>query len=432
MQSITHKINQPMQTTPDVLIIGAGASGLAAAKHLTKLGLTYTLLEGSHRIGGRAYSEAIAPGVWFDLGCSYLHHIENNPFVAIADTLNMTLGKDKRELFQEHKRHLYKNGQPLNQHERQAYYNYHAACYAAIHRAAKQKRDVAILDLIDLDHVYAPSFIHYMSDINALDIDQTSAVDFDVFDDGLDFPILEGYGNLVAAWGADVPVSLNTQVHEINWKNKHVCVKTSKGDMHASTALITVSTGVLAASDILFTPNLPDWKLEAILGLPNGTENKIGVLFDCDVFGPDARGLVYAWHDNGDAIAFEVDVMGQNLATVSCTGRQGVWLEKQGPKACHDYALDCLTEVFGQAIRKHVIRSISTAWATDPWTKGAYSCALPGHAHQREKLAENLNNKLFFAGEATALTDYATCHGAYYAGIRAAEEITNHFLMPPT
>jgi monoamine oxidase len=415
-----------MPTTPDVIIIGAGASGLAAAKHLDTLGLTYTLLEASHRIGGRAYSEAIAPGVWFDLGCSYLHHIENNPFVAIADTFNMTLGKDKSDMFQEHQRHLYKNGQPLSRQERQAYYTYHATCYAAIHAAAKQKRDVALVDLIDLEHAYAPSFIHYMSDINALDIDQTSAVDFDAFDDGLDFPILKGYGNLVAAWGADVPVSLNTQVHEINWANKHVHVKTNQGDLTAPAVLITVSTGILAASDILFTPHLPDWKLEAIHGLPNGTENKIGVLFDYDVFGADVRGLVYAWHDSGDAFAFEVDVMGQNLATVSCTGRQGVWLEKQGPKACHDYALDCLTEICGCNIRKHVIRSISTAWAGDPWTKGAYSCALPGQAHQREKLAEPLNNKLFFAGEATALNNYATCHGAYHAGIRAAEEIARN------
>ena len=62
-----------MSSDPEVIIIGAGASGLSAAKELTRLGLSYTVIEGSHRIGGRAYSEEIAPGVWFDLGCSYLH-----------------------------------------------------------------------------------------------------------------------------------------------------------------------------------------------------------------------------------------------------------------------------------------------------------------------------------------------------------------------
>jgi monoamine oxidase len=74
-----------MVSETDVIIVGAGASGLSAARELANLGLSYTLVEGSHRIGGRAYSEEIAPGVWFDLGCSYLHQAENNPFVAIAD-----------------------------------------------------------------------------------------------------------------------------------------------------------------------------------------------------------------------------------------------------------------------------------------------------------------------------------------------------------
>ncbi len=87
-----------MSSETDVIIIGAGASGLSAAKELTRLGLSFTVVEGSHRIGGRAYSEEIAPGVWFDLGCSYLHQGETNPFVAIADELGIVLGKDKGDL----------------------------------------------------------------------------------------------------------------------------------------------------------------------------------------------------------------------------------------------------------------------------------------------------------------------------------------------
>ncbi len=79
-----------MQT--DVIIIGAGSAGLSAAKELTKQGISFIVVEASHRIGGRAYSEEIAPGVWFDLGCAYLdagpdpkNHIdESNPFIDFA------------------------------------------------------------------------------------------------------------------------------------------------------------------------------------------------------------------------------------------------------------------------------------------------------------------------------------------------------------
>ena len=79
-----------MQT--DVIIIGAGSAGLSAAKELTKQGISFMLVEASHRIGGRAYSEEIASDVWFDLGCAYLdagpdakNYIdESNPFVEFA------------------------------------------------------------------------------------------------------------------------------------------------------------------------------------------------------------------------------------------------------------------------------------------------------------------------------------------------------------
>ena len=89
-----------MPSESDVIVIGAGAAGLSAAKELTRLGLSYTVVEGSHRIGGRAYSEEIAPGVWFDLGCAWLVGGAVNPFVAIADELGITLSKDKSHLFE--------------------------------------------------------------------------------------------------------------------------------------------------------------------------------------------------------------------------------------------------------------------------------------------------------------------------------------------
>lgn len=81
-----------MPSELDVIIIGA--AGLSATKELRQLGLTFTLVEGSHRIGGRAHSTEIAPGVWFDLGCAWLVGEATNPFAAIVDELGVTLGKD--------------------------------------------------------------------------------------------------------------------------------------------------------------------------------------------------------------------------------------------------------------------------------------------------------------------------------------------------
>lgn len=407
----------------DVVIVGAGAAGLSAALELDRLGINYQVVEGSHRIGGRAYSEEIAPGVWFDLGCSYLHQAQVNPFVAIADKLNIEIGKDKGDIFDAGNRKLYRNGEALDADERQAYFDYFEQCYATIRAATQRGEDVAIAELVDLEHEYALSFMHAMAELNSLDIDLTSSADFASFGEGPDFPVLNGFGNLVAAWGAGVAVELNTRVERISWSGPGVKIETSRGDLRAGAVLCTVSTGILAAGDIEFAPALPQWKMEAIQAVPTGTENKICLHFDRDVFGPDGRGFYSTWNHAGQACGFEASVMGQNTAVVFTGGRFAVWLEKQGQRAAHDYALERVVEALGNDIRKHVTRSIVTAWTTEPWTRGSYSAALPGQASQRGQLGESLEQRLFFAGEATSVGDQACCHGAYRSGIRAATEI---------
>ncbi len=421
-----------MPSEPDVIIIGAGAAGLSAAKELTRLGLTYTLVEGSHRIGGRAYSEEIAPGVWFDLGCAWLVGGATNPFVAIADELGITLGKDKSGLFKEENHRFQRNGEPLNEDQRVACLRFYGDSYKAISAAAKQGQDVAISDVVDMGNEFAAPLLCGIASAWGKDIDLVSTADLASATGELGFQVLHGYGNLVAAWGADVAVSLNTRVERIDWSGHGVTVETPKGAIAGRTALSTVSTGILASGDILFTPGLPDWKTEAINGLPMGTENKMGVYFDTDVFGADGRGHYSTWNDDGNAAKVDASVMGLNTAAVFVGGRHGVWLEKRGQQACHDFAVDRFADIFGHDIRKHVNRSIVTAWNTEPWTRGSWACALPGQAHQRANLERPVDERLFFAGEATVYGGQGTCHGAYLSGIRAAKEIASLASGGPT
>jgi monoamine oxidase len=416
-----------MSSEPDVIIIGAGASGLSAAKQLARLGLSYIVIEGSHRIGGRAYSEEIAPDVWFDLGCSYLHQGDTNPFVTIADELGVIIGKDKGDLISDDKLRIYNKGISLNPGERDAFFSYQNECYAAVHASVDRGEDVAVSDLLDLDHKYAMTNANMMAANYAQDIDQVSALDVASFAEGPDVPILNGYGNLVAAWAGDIPVSLNTKVERIENSSTGVSVETTRGTMQARTVLSTVSNGILTSGEIEFSPALPDWKIEAVLGLPIGTLNKVCVHFDKDVFGSGGRGFHTNCDEDAGSGGFEASVMGQNTAVVFIGGRHAIWLEKQGQQASHEYAVDQVAEVFGNEIRKHVTRSIATAWTTDPWTRGSYSCPLPGQGHQRVELARPIEDRLFFAGEATTVGDHACCHGAFSSGIRAAQEIADSF-----
>lgn len=415
-----------MTSETDVVIVGAGSAGLSAAKELAKRGLSYVVVEGSHRIGGRAYSEEVAPGVWFDLGCSYLHHGDTNPFGPIADTLGVPLNRERADVFS-HIR-TYRNGIQLTHEEAARFEQYEDDCDKTIAASVARGEDRAISELVDAESEFFLPYANAMAVINNMDIDETSAADHAAFggDDvtsKLDIPVPGGYGNLVKTWGADVDVKLNCRVDKIDWSGPGIAVETVKGTVRGRAALVTVSTGILASNNILFDPVLPDWKIEAYLGLPTGTVNKICLHFDKDVFGPGGLGAYTTWSDAGDAAFLEASVNGDNTAIVFVGGRHGIWLEKQGQQAGHDFALDRVADVFGNDVRKHITRSIVTAWATEPWTLGAYSCARPGQAHQRKELAKPIDERLFFAGEATISGTNSTCHGAYLSGIRAAEEI---------
>ena len=413
-----------MASETDVIIIGAGAAGLSAAKQLSSLGLSYSVIEGSHRIGGRAYSEEIAPGVWFDLGCAFLEGAETT-FIPIADKLGITVGRDKGNPFEKARVRYHRNGKTLNDDQRAACIQYLDDSYNAIYAAAERGRDVAVSDIVDLDNEYAAPLMAVISSQWVHDLDQVSCADVADSEGGASFRVLNGYGNLVAAWGADVAVSLNTRAERVDWTGPGVAVETPKGTITGRTALITVSTGILGSGDILFSPGLPDWKTDAIVNIPNGTENKMCIYFDTDVFGADGRGCHSTWNDDdiGNGARIEASVMGHNYSVAFVGGPHAVWLEKQGQQACHDFAVDSIADVFGHHIRKHVSRSIVTAWTTEPWTRGSYACARPGQAHQRATLARPIDERLFFAGEATINGAQGTCHGAYLSGIRAADEI---------
>ena len=97
-----------MQKDTDVIIIGAGVAGLVAAKTLIAAGIPCVVVEASHRIGGRAYAEQFADGSWFDLGCSYLHEAELNPFMLIAAKHGFAVGDGTR--FQIENTHLHEKG----------------------------------------------------------------------------------------------------------------------------------------------------------------------------------------------------------------------------------------------------------------------------------------------------------------------------------
>ena len=79
--------------------------------------------------------------------------------------------------------------------------------------------------------------------------------------------------------------------------------------------------------------------------------------------------------------------------------------------------------MYGSGFRANVRRTVESAWAADPWSRGAYSAALPGCAHLRTRLSEPLGERVYFAGEACSLEYFGTINGAWHTGVAAAQAV---------
>lgn len=402
----------------DLAIVGAGSAGLAAARTARALGLDFVLLEASHRIGGRGYTEEFAPGIAFDLGCHWMHSASLNPYVAIADRFGFFYRKGTFP------RGLWLDGHWAGAEERTSLETAWEERETAIAAAAKAGAGLSIVEATGRDGRWTPLLDYWTSIATSADPDRVAVEDVVNYNDtDENWPLRDGFGALIARFGADLPVTLNAAVERIDWSGPEIALQTAKGMLRARRALVTVSTGILGAGDIRFDPALPDWKLAAIAGLPLGTHNRIGLLFDRDLFGPDCPKGAGVLIPGEEPIGFSLGPFDQNYAVAYTGGRFAVWLERAGQAAAIDFAKEKLAKLFGSEIKQHVTRAIVTAWAGDPWVKGSYSAALPGQAHQRPALARPVEDRLFFAGEACSIEFCATAHGAYITGVETARAV---------
>jgi monoamine oxidase len=402
----------------DLVIVGAGAAGLAAAKAAQARGLSFRLIEASHRIGGRAYTEEMAPGMPMDLGCHWMHSASLNPFVAIADKLGFQYRRDGAW-----RMNGYLGPRRLSEAEHAAIHRGMAANYAAIGAAATRGEDIAVAEVMDLDNPWAALHAYWFSLATSGDPDQISTIDLAAYNDtDENWPVFAGYGALVAKWGADVPVTLNAAAERVRWSTKGVVVETPKGSITARRLLLTVSTNLLASGRIRFDPVLPEWKLAAARDVPLGVHNRIGIKLDRNPFGPDVPNSATIMLEGEVAMACQLRPYGYDYVVGTTGGRHGAWLERAGTGAAVDFLTERLVGAFGSDIRSALsTRSIVTAWGGDPWTLGAYSSALPGASHQRVELARPIDDILYFAGEACSTEFAGTCHGAYLTGVAAVE-----------
>jgi monoamine oxidase len=310
-------------TSTKIVIIGAGAAGLTAAKELQRLEQDFLLLEASHRIGGRAHTEELAPGMPFDLGAHWIMQPSVNPLMRIAERDQLRLDKDEKHYTAGR---YFDGGEWLPKGSDRELGAYWDKQFEAMAHASKGDRDISVFDAIDNDDRWA-SYFHalYAKDVTR-DVDQASARDAMTFThEEVDHAVAGGLGTLMSRYGADVPVTLNSAILKIDSSGPRVQLDTVKGRIDADKVILTVSNGILSAHDIEFSPALPDWKLNAIEGLPLGSHTRIALTFD----GPVLHELPehFTVNTSGDGpIHFRNQPFGNDYVEIVTGGRIAEWM----------------------------------------------------------------------------------------------------------
>jgi monoamine oxidase len=400
----------------DVAIIGAGAAGLGAAHALERSGLSVLVLEARDRVGGRGHTLMAAPNIAFDLGCGWLHSADENSFVGIAEQLHFEIDKTRPPWREQ----SFDTGFPLR--ERLDFIKALDAFYDRAEEAAKSGRDSAASTWLEPGNRWNPMIDALSTYINGCELDRVSTLDMDAYEDTeINWRVRRGYGALMAAYGALCPLALNTQVTLIDHSGVRVGIETSRGRLSAGSVIVTVPTNLIADEAIRFHPALPA-KVDAARGLPLGLADKVMLALDEPDALPKDGNLRGATMRTAMG-SYHLRPFGQPCIEGYFGGSFARALENAGSGALAAQSIDEIASLLGNDYRRKLKPLAESRWAHDPFARGSYSHALPGHAGDRAVLAAPVDNRLFFAGEATSPNFFSTAHGARDSGERAAREV---------
>ena len=303
-------------TNPDVVIIGAGAAGVSAARQLAAARVPFLLLEARDRIGGRAYTEGRSLGAPFDHGAAWLHSADRNSLSALAAAEGMTVVDDRAPADL-----LFAGASPLPlEPAERAYARLEAM--AETGEAALARRPRSADPAVRAAEAWFGPLEH------GIEVDALSADDIrSQIDTGVERLLPDGMGTLIARLGAGLPVRLSSPVTQIDWSGPGVAVTTRSGVIRAKAAIITVPTGVLAAGAIRFVPALPVEKAGAIDALRPGLLNKVGLAFAPGALGAGPFTDLTHVDETGAAIGVLLRPFGTEVAVSFAGGDLAVALE---------------------------------------------------------------------------------------------------------
>lgn len=403
----------------DIVIIGAGAAGLTAARTAMKHGLSFTLIEARERIGGRTVTDT-SFGAPVDGGATFIHFADKNPWTAIAAELGIATqyGNWRRggqrayvDGVQEPEEFEMARRQGRNQMWELAAdidFDNDLSFAALVSRAPKPVQDAA-----------------YSMSRGAVgeEPERVSVADYIRLYEGYNLVVPEGYGTLVTRFGAGVPVRLGVRATAIDWSGQGVKVTTGAGDIRAKAAVVTVPIGVLKAESIRFTPALPRPVLSALDGLGMGALSKMILKFEGTRLdaSPDMHLVEVAGAQPG--MSFEMWPFDKDVVVAWYGADYARRINDLPEQEAIRHMLERLVRIVGRDAEKAFRGGKRFGWSADPFSAGSYSYVKPGHGRARDALRQPVGDRLWFAGEAMAGKASMTVGGAHQTGDHAVEAI---------
>ncbi|MFN3488586.1 MAG: flavin monoamine oxidase family protein [Emticicia sp.] len=413
-------------TNKTVTVVGAGISGLAAAKKLKEKGFNVTILESQDKVGGRLRTNR-SLGIAFDEGASWIHGIDKNPITTLAEQAGMkTAFTDDESQKSYDIGGILKNSTIYDKAEDEFYAILNSMMKSG---NATQSFETVFNNLYPTkakDRLWKFLLSTYVT-FDTGDVDKLSSL---LYNEGEEFEGIEkiatnGYDTIAQFLAKDLNIQLNQRVSKVDYSNSKIKITHNGTLTEADYVIVTVPLGVLKANIIQFSPSLPSIKQNAIQKIGMNCVNKFLLTWNT------------AFWDDVQYISYTPEVKDKFNYFVN--------LKKNDPSAnalmtfaYADYArqtetmtdtqviaeiMSHLRDIYGNKI-PNPTNMLRTKWQSNENSFGAYSYTAIGTEMKHfDDLAEEINDKVFFAGEHTEIDYFSTAHGAYLSGIREADKI---------
>lgn len=434
------------RTDYDVLVLGAGAAGLAATRMLAKQGARVALIEARERVGGRILTRAVptadgAAMLPVELGAEFIHGLPCETWELVREARLATYELAGQSAY-------FADGQLSTNAPGPGGWS---VLEQMQHWLEQQPPGFDVPFAQFLQQAPVPrarwaAALSYVEGFNAADgqlisvaaLSQQQRAEQSQQAERL-FRVEAGYACVTGFLAqecarAGAAIELGRTVRAIQWRPGSVAVTGTMGgavaapawQLRAPRALITLPLGVLQAGAVGFDP-LPGDKLAIAEGLRMGPVVRMTLLFRSAFWRElrsdlDQLGFLFApgqipstwWTPMPKEAPTLTGWVGGPAALIPCPS----WLGR---------SLTSLANVLQRPvsyIQQLLVSAHCHDWQFDPYARGAYSYVMAGAAQQSRRLSEPVEDTLFFAGEHTDLSfQWGTVHGALRSGVRGAQQI---------